>query len=211
MTLRRRDRIALGVVLILGLLGAYYMLALKPERAKVTALAAQITTQRQALATAQQNYATGKAAQASLAKDGGEWSALQLAVPAQSNIPALLRTLEKTAATVKVKMQAITLSGGATAASASTATPGTPTAPAGATPVPIQLTFSGGYAPLNNLVRRLTGLVSIDGGKVKATGPLLSISNVSLGGSPKLSVQLTAAIYQLPAASTAATTTTGGH
>ena len=44
-----------------------------------------------------------------------------------------------------------------------------------------------------------------------ATGPLLSIGSVSLSGSPNLTVQLTATIYQLAAASPAATTTTGGQ
>ena len=60
MTLRPRDRIALGVVLVLGLLGAFYMLALKPERPKVAALDGQIATERAKLTAAQQSYATGR-------------------------------------------------------------------------------------------------------------------------------------------------------
>ncbi len=211
MSLRGRDRIALGVVLILALLGAYYMLVLKPEQQKVSTLDSQIATQRSALTTAQTSYNEGRAALKSLSSDGAEWTALKLAVPAQSDIPAFLRTLEKTAAKVHVNMQAITLTGpSASAASAATAATPTTAAPA-ATPVPVQLTFSGGYKALNTLVGRLTGLVHVTGGKVHATGPLLNISNVALTGAPNLTVQLTASIYQLPAGTSTSGTATGGQ
>ena len=50
MTLRKRDRIVLAVVAAAAVLGAFYMLALKPERQKAASLGSQIATQRQALA-----------------------------------------------------------------------------------------------------------------------------------------------------------------
>ena len=74
--------------------------------------------------------------------------------------------------------------------------------------MPIQLTFNGGYIALNKLVRKLTGLVAVSGGKVHATGPLLSISSVKLTGSSSLTGSVTATIYQLAGA---AGTTTGGQ
>ena len=222
MTLRRRDRIVLAVVAVLAVLGAYYLVALKPERQQASALQAQITTQQQALTAAQQSYNVGRAARASLKTDGPEWAALKLAVPQQSDIPALLRTLEKNAKSVHVSMQAISLSGAsgsspaaaapapatpATGAAATTGAAGAAAAPA-ATPVPIQLTFAGGYVALNKLVRKLTGLVALSGGKVHAAGPLLSINSVALTGTKSLTGQLTATIYQLAAP---AGTTTGGQ
>jgi hypothetical protein len=216
MTLRPRDRVVLAVVAVVAVLGAFYMLALKPERQKASALQAQITTQQQALTVAQQSYIVGRAAQASLKHDGGEWAALKIAVPEQSDIPALLRTLEKNAKSVHVSMQAITLSGSGTSAAASAPAPTTPATGAGgtaaaapaATPVPIQLTFGGGYVALNKLVRKLTGLATVAGGKVHATGPLLSINSVALTGTKSLTGQLTATIYQLAAP---AGTSTGGQ
>jgi type II secretory pathway pseudopilin PulG len=217
MTLRRRDRIVLAVAAVLAVLGAYYLVALKPERQQASALQAQITTQQQALATAQQSYNVGRAARASLKTDGPEWAALKLAVPQQSDIPALLRTLEKNAKAVHVSMQAITLSGASGSSSAAaapapatgaTATAGAAAAAPTATPVPIQLTFGGGYVALNKLVRKLTGLVALSGGKVHAAGPLLSINSVALTGTKSLTGQLTATIYQLAAP---AGTTTGGQ
>jgi type II secretory pathway pseudopilin PulG len=217
MTLRPRDRIMLAVVAVLAVLGGYYLVALKPERQQASALQAQITTQQQALASAQQSYNVGRAARASLKTDGPEWAALKLAVPQQSDIPALLRTLEKNAKAVHVSMQAITLSGASGSSSAAaapapatgaTATAGAAAAAPTATPVPIQLTFGGGYVALNKLVRKLTGLVALSGGKVHAAGPLLSINSVALTGTKSLTGQLTATIYQLAAP---AGTTTGGQ
>ena len=220
MTLRRRDRIVLAVVAVLAVLGAFYLVALKPERQQASALQAQITTQQQALTAAQQSYNVGRAARASLKTDGPEWAALKLAVPQQSDIPALLRTLEKNAKSVHVSMQAISLSGasGSTPAASGPgtgppghwrrATTGAAAAAPAATPVPIQLTFAGGYVALNKLVRKLTGLVALSGGKVHAAGPLLSINSVALTGTKSLTGQLTATIYQLAAP---AGTTTGGQ
>jgi Tfp pilus assembly protein PilO len=212
MTLRKRDRIVLGIVAAAALLGAFYMLALKPERQQVSSLQSQIATQREALATAQQSYNAGRAAQAALKVDGREWAALKLAVPEQSDIPALLRTLEKSADSVHASMQSLSLAGatGASAAASATAVPapGTSTAAPAATPVPIQLSFSGGYVALNKLVSKLTGLVAISGGKVHATGPLLSINSVNLTGSSNLTGNLTATIYQLAGPAGA---TTGGQ
>ena len=209
MKLRGRDRILLAVVAIVALFGAYYMVALKPERQKVSALDAQITTARTNLVAAQQSYVTGRKAQAALKATAEEWSAIHLAVPNQSDIPALLRTLQSTAAAVHVHMQSISLSGttpSSTPVAATTpATPGatTTTAAPAATPVPVQLTFAGGYRALDTLVRSLNSLVAVSHGTLHATGPLMSISTVSLTGSGKLTVQISASLYQL--------STTGGQ
>jgi hypothetical protein len=223
MNLRPRDRVALAVVLAFALVGAFYMLVLKPEQKKASTLSAAIAGQRHALSTAQVNYAAGRAAQASIKANAAEWAALRRAVPNTSDIPALLRVLERNANAVGVKMQAIQLSAAGSGASPSTTTPSTGGAATGGasasgagapTSVGLSLTFAGGYTALHNLVQRLDGLVVISGNKVHATGPLLSISSVSLTGAAKLTVQLTATIYQLaaPTAATAATAaTTGGQ
>ena len=220
MKLRPRDRIALGIVLTVVVVGAFYMLALKPEQQKAANLNAQIATQRQTLAQEQQTYEAGRAAEATLKARSAQWAALSLAVPAQSNIPALLRLLERNARAVNVKMKSIQLAGasssststssagGTTGSSSSSGTPAA-TSPA-ATGVPVQLTFAGGYRALDALVHRLDSLVVLSRTTVHARGPLMSISSVALTGAPNLTVQLSATIYQLSAA-TAPGTTTGGQ
>ncbi len=216
MSLRPRDRIALVALVLLALVGAYYMLVLTPERHKVTALNAMIATQQQALAKAQDQTAAGQAAVASLRAGAAQYAAIGLAVPTRANIPALLRTLERTANAEHVKMQTISLTGGssATTSSSSAATSSTSTSSAGGpTVVPVQLTFSGGYLALDDLLRRLDEFVTVSGTDVHATGPLVSVSSVQLSGTPSLTAQLNATIYQLPASSTStgATTTTGAQ
>lgn len=214
MTLRRRDRIALAALLFLALVGAYYMLALKPERQQIKTLDAATVTQQQAFASEQQQYAAGRAAEAALRANAGQWTSVRVAVPVQSDIPALLRTLERTADAAHVKMRAIQLTGSssATTQSSTTASSAAASSTGGATAVPIQLTFAGGYMALDSLVRRLDGFVVVSGDEVHATGPLLSITSVQLSGAPKLVVQLNANIYQLPASSAAGqAATTGGQ
>jgi len=223
MKLRGRDRVLLAGVVVVALFGAFYLLAFKPEHQKVSALDAQITTARADLATAEQSYVTGKKAAEQLKTDEAQWKAIHLAVPNQSDIPALLRTLQSTADAVHVHMQSITLSGAASAttpaasattpaasattpaASGTPAAAGTTTAAAvpTATPVPVQLTFDGGYRALDTLVRQLNSLVVVSKGKLRATGPLMSIGTVSLTGTGKLTVQISASLYQL--------STTGGQ
>lgn len=220
MKLRPRDRIALGVVLIAVLVGAFYLLALKPEQQKASALNAQIATQRQTIAQEQQTYQAGRAAQATLKARAAQWAALRLAVPARSDIPALLRLLERNAKAAHVEMQSIQLAGGSGSSTGSgtsapssaptSTTSGSSTSTSGATGVPVQLTFSGGYRALDALVHRLDGLVVLSGDTVRSSGPLMSIGNVSLTGAPNLTVQMSATIYQLAAASNAAGATTGG-
>lgn len=231
MKLSSRDRLLLALVGIVALVGAYYMLALKPERQQATQLNASISSQQQALSTAESDYAAGRAAAASLKVDAAAWAALRQAVPAESDIPALLRILQANADAVGVGLQAITLNGSPSAAAAtapgssSSAGGSSAAAAAGATAVPLQLTFEGGYAALDRLVHRLDGLVVMSGKSVRATGPLLTISNVSLSrgsansssatgsssSSPSLSVQLTATIYQLNAGTSTTGATNGGQ
>ncbi len=160
----------------------------------------------------QQQTAAGQAAVASLRADAAEWTSIGLAVPAQADIPALLRTLERTANAEHVKMQMISLSGSSSPTPQSSSTASTSSA-SGATVVPIQLTFAGGYLALDSLLGRLDDFVTVSGSEVHATGPLVSVSSVSLSGTPNLAAQLNATIYELPASSaaTGAATTTGAQ
>jgi hypothetical protein len=210
MTLRPRDRVALIGILCLALVAAYYLLALAPERAKVTALDGAIATQQQALAQAQQELVAGRAAQAALGANAAEWNSIKLAVPAQADIPALLRTLQQTASAEHVKMRAITLTASSSATAPSSSTTSSAAASSATIATPIQLTFAGGYLPLEGLIQRIDGFVVVSGVVVHATGPLLTIASVQMSGTNSLVAQFTATIYELSASSTASGTTTNG-
>lgn len=212
LNLRPRDRIAICVIAVLAVCAGYFMLILKPEQGQASSLAASIAQQKATLTSEQQAYDTGRAAAESLKTDAAEWGSLRVAVPEQSDIPALLRLLQSSSAAAHVHMSSISITNASSASSA----PSAPATTAGAAPaaaatgVPIALTFTGGYVALNKMVSHLDGLVKVDGGRVTASGPLLSISSVQLSpGNPSLTVQMSATIYQL-AGSSPASSTTGG-
>jgi Tfp pilus assembly protein PilO len=210
MKMTARDRVLLGVLVVLLLCGGFYKFVLTPERHRANELQTQITAAQASLAKAQQREMTGRAAEIAVGKDQSDWTAAQRAVPNNANIPALLKLLARSANVAHVTMQSITLSdsSASSAAPATTAVNSTP----GLTSVPVSLTFSGGYQALNRLVNRLDTLVTISHRKLRATGPFVGISAVSVtplptGSGPALSFALTATIYQSSAGSSAAGTT----
>jgi Tfp pilus assembly protein PilO len=197
MTLRSRDKVALGIVAGVLVLVVFYFVAIAPQRSKISSLNASIVSQRQTLAEDKTAYEAGRAAQISLRMNRSQWAALKRAVPATANIPELLRTLQRNANSAHVTMQSITLSGTASAVAE------TSTSPAAPTSVPVSLSFSGTYQNLEQLLRKLDTLVVESGDHVRASGPLVSLGSVSLTGTAgKLDAALTASIYELAGVST---------
>jgi Tfp pilus assembly protein PilO len=211
MKLTPRDRVLLGVIVVLLLCGGFYKFLLTPERHRASALATQITSAQASLAKAQQRELTGRAAEIALRKDQPDWAAAQRAVPNTANVPALLKLLARSAHAAHVTMQSITLSGAPGSPVASTT--GAVNSTVGLTSVPVSLTFSGGYQALNRLVGRLDALVTVSQRRIRASGPLVGISSVDVtpgaggSGASALTVALTATIYQRSAATTAAGST----
>jgi hypothetical protein len=210
MNIQPRDRALLGVVAVLAVCAAFYLLVIGPEHRTESRLQTQIATAQASLAGAEQQEATGHSAEVFLRNSQGEWATAQRAVPRVSNIPALLKLLEHSAQAASVTMESVALTGaGGDSSAGSGSTAAASTTDHGATTIPVGLTFEGGYQALNRLVHHLDTLVSVSHGHLDASGPLVGISNVQLspssGGSkhnPVLSVQLTATIYQHSAGST---------
>jgi Tfp pilus assembly protein PilO len=218
-TISSRDRAILAAIAAIAVLAGFYLFVLRPQNTRADQLASQVVTAQKQLAEAQSGYATGRAAQRRLATIGAEYAAAQRAVPAQSDIPGLLRLLQRTADAAHVSIVSISLSGSGSASTTPTAPAATTTATgtaaaAGPESVPVSLTFGGGYQALNRMVHQLDALVVVSRGRLRAAGPLVGISNVSLtpgtGGSSQLSVALSASIYQTAAASSTAGATSGG-
>lgn len=216
MTLTPRDRILLVAIAVVLASFGFYHFALSPARHRAASLEPKIAAARTQLVQAQGKYAAGRAAAGSLHTSAPSFTAAERAVPAEADVPGLLRLLQRGAREAHVSMQSISLSG-ASATPSSTSTPTTSGATAsssGATEIPVSLTFEGGYQALNRLVARLDRLVTVSGNRVHAAGPLVGISNVSLSGmsGASLTVNLTAVIYQRSAAPTAVsgTSTTEG-
>jgi hypothetical protein len=197
MTLSSRDRILLVVIVVIVAAFGFDKFALAPERRQAAKLGTQIAAQQASLSRAQESYASGRSAAAAERANAPVWAAAERAVPQNSDIPGLLRLLQSSAQAAHVDMQSISLSG--TSATGSVVTAAAGSSAAGPTEIPVSLTFQGGYQALNRLVAKLDGLVVASGTKLRAHGPLVGISNVSLAagntGSTE-TVQLTATLYQ---------------
>ena len=220
MNISARDRALLAVVVGLAVLAAIYVLVLGPQYTRAGQLQKSVLAARQKLSVAQQQYATGRAAQRRLSATTADYAAAHRAVPGQSNIPALLRLLQRTADAANVSIDSISLSGsgsGTTSTPSPAATPGAATTSTGggAQTVPVSLTFGGGYQALNRMVQRLDTFVLVSHGHLRAAGPLVGISSVDLtpqsnSGASRLSVTLSATIYQHAAAASVNGATSGG-
>lgn len=214
MNLTPRDRVLLvGIAVVLVGFGFFHF-GLSPTRSKAASLESQVAAARTSLAQAQRRYEAGRSAAGSLRRTAPSYTAAERAVPRTADIPGLLRILARSARQAHVKMENISLSGAGTAATASTtATPGTATSTGGAAEVPVSLTFAGGYQALNRLVGRLDDLVTVSGDHIRAAGPLVGISNVSLSGAQtgsSLTIAITAVVYQHSAVAAAGTSTPAG-
>lgn len=105
----RRDRIALTVVAMAALLGAYWFLVLAPKREQAATLKTQIATQRTRLQTAQSDLAASQAARSSYAANYTAVAQLGKAVPADDDIASLVYQLDSTAGASSINFQSIKL------------------------------------------------------------------------------------------------------
>jgi hypothetical protein len=215
MKLTPRDRVLLGVLVVLLLCGGFYKFLLTPERHHANNLKTQISAAQTSLAKAQQKDLSGHAAETALSKSQTDWAAAEKAVPENADVPALLKLLARSAAAAHVVMRSISLSTptSSTTGGTTNATTGATTGGLSLTTIPVSLTFEGGYQALNRLVDHLDTFVGISHEQLQASGPLVGIGSISVAplNNPlhptRLSVQLTANIYQRSAGATAAGST----
>lgn len=121
----KRDRITLAVLGLVVVLGAFFMLALKPLRAELSALDTELTAEQDRLVAAQAQAAQARTARDRYVADYAAVARLGKAVPADDDLPALLYQLQAAAEGAKIDFTALKLAGASTAA---------PTPPATATP-----------------------------------------------------------------------------
>jgi hypothetical protein len=113
-----RDRIALTVVVVMALLGAYWFLLLGPKRGEASQLKRQVEQQETRLQTARQTVAAAQQARTSYPANYAAVARLGKAVPADDDIPSLLYQLDKTAKGNGADFRLIKLLGGSSGAPA---------------------------------------------------------------------------------------------
>ncbi len=182
--------IAVVVPLLVGVAG--FMLLVSPKKALAKQIATQtadlqtqIDTRRAQLSS---STATPKIKYADVYR-------LQQALPAAIRVPDLILELDRIGADAGIQFDSITF-------------PASTTPPLGAyTPFPVALTFNANFYTVTDLLYRLRSLVAVRNGSLDASGPLISISSVSLApAGKKLTVSLSLNAYAYTPAPAAPTT-----
>ncbi len=220
-----RDRIVISVLVVAGILGAFWFGLLSPKRQDAQRLEAQLATQQQRLAKAQAGAAEATSARDRYNADYKTVALLGKAVPSSDGMSSLLFQVDSAAGDSRIDFRSLTNGGGAAgasapapapapAAAAPAATPGAsttaPAATSGAapTPLPLSLIFSGSYMDMQRMLGRLDRFVRVDGDDIRVNGRLLSIDDIALSAEPgslaKVQATITATAYTLPAGSTPA-------
>jgi hypothetical protein len=195
--MRVRDRLILGVIAAVIVVGAVWLVLVSPERSKASNLGTQIATEHAALASAQASLAAAKATAAGYPADVAAISHVMTAVPPDPQESNIVTTITKLAGS-SVDVHEITVGGAAAT---------------GTGPVSIGLTFTfkTTYSALESFIAKLDNLLKTDGTNIDASGRAFTVNSVSLEPLPpnKTTATVTVAAYaQNPAAPVAAATTT---
>ena len=208
-----RDRLMLmGIVALAVLLGAWFT-TVAPERERAAKISAEVETARQQLASAESAADSAKNAQAQYSSAYASLVSLGQAVPASSETPALIYTLDRATHSRDVNFTSITAGTTGTASTGAAATPAAQNATF--SQEPFTFVFNGSFVDLYKLLDQLEGFtVQTSAGGLHVNGRLLTIDSVSLapgnnGGessskskSPRLTGTISATAYVLPAGAT---------
>jgi type II secretory pathway pseudopilin PulG len=116
----QRDRVILVVVLAVGALGAYWMLALKPKRQEAAKLGQDLSSAQQRLDQARTDLQAGQAARSTFAANYSAVARLGKAVPSDDDVPSLVYQLDSTAKSTGVDFRSVKLKAGSNSAPATT-------------------------------------------------------------------------------------------
>jgi Pilus assembly protein, PilO len=214
----QRDRYILIVIATVGLLGAYWFLALAPKRSDLSKLDKDLSEAQQTLTQSQQEKTEFAQARVAFPALYASLGRLGKAVPADEDVPSLLVQLNHAAAqanvdfrSVELKVDAVdqiasasgpapaasTPATGASGASGATGTTGTAGAATGTLqPLPFQYTFRGDFYKLTNLIQNVTRLVHERNKTLAISGRLVAVVGFGL---TRHKVTILAASYMLPA------------
>jgi hypothetical protein len=212
-----RDRLMLMGIVALAVLAGAWLTTVAPEREHASKLTAEVESARQQLATAESQAANARGSQAQYSTAYTSLVSLGQAVPATTETPALIYTLDRASHRRDVQFSSITSSSSSSSGSSSAPTPAAQGV--GFTQQPFTFVFSGSFVDLYKLLNQLEGFtVQTPSGALHVNGRLLTIDSVSLtpdtseaqgsstSSKPKsgqLTGTITATAYVLPAGQSA--------
>ena len=201
----KRDRIMLSVVAAVAVLGAAWMLAIKPKRQEASQLADQASQAQERRDAALASLANAKQARAEFADAQIGIARLGKAVPTDEDVATLVFQLEGSARRAGIDFRSVRLDQVGAAATAQTgAATGQSTGATDIKKVPFSLTFEGEFFDLRRFIDHANSFARMRDGKyVSVRGRLLEIEGVSMvagsKGFPQLKAQITANAYTAPA------------
>ena len=210
----RRNAVVLAVVGVVALAGAYWKLALGPQRAEAARLAAAVAAKEAEARDAQDRLASYQRARRSYQANYATLLKLGKAVPEDDDTRSLMVQLDAAARRSGVDFRTVTVGGGATPAAApadgTAATPTTAPPPgavsvgsAGFSAMPFTFSFRGDFTELSRFFDRLQRFVTQRNARMTVTGRLLRLNAISLtpdvSGFPRLRAEVSASSFLLPA------------
>jgi Tfp pilus assembly protein PilO len=199
-----RDRLVLMGLVVLAVLGAGWLMVVKPERKKASEVQAQVSSARSSLSSAQDELSQARAAETRYTQAYASIVRMGKAVPPGQEVASLVYELDQASGHRNVSFESITSS---EASSSSTSTPAV--ASAGFQQLPFTFSFSGSFDDLAQLLARLDNFTTSGSrGALFVNGRLLTIQSVDLSpanasasesqGAGKLNGTITATAYVLP-------------
>jgi Tfp pilus assembly protein PilO len=231
----KNTRALIGLVLVVVLAGALWILLVSPKRKEADELKTQVTQLQQGLATAQGQANEARAAKRAFPTDYRQMVLVGKAVPEGSETASLLVSLNRIGIRSKTAFEQLTLDasegvteGATTAGQAgptAVAEPVPPTEaeaallPLGATVgtanlgvMPYSLTFTGGFFGIANFIEGIESEIKTGHGELTIDGRLITIDGFSLVGlgenSPLLKAEFSVTTYLVPPPEAATSTLT---
>lgn len=219
-----RDRLVVGIVVVVAAIVATWFFAIQPKRSQASKLGSQISSLQSQLSSAQSEVARGEAARATFSTNYTQLARLGQAVPADDNTPSLIYQLQGAASSTGVDFRSLvfnpsasgstgsappppssTSAGNAAVSQTASATlpPGAGIGPAGFPVQPFTFTFQGNFFHLSSFFKRLEDFVVANNNKVTVSGRLMTLNAISFAAAPEGFPQITATIsattYLVPA------------
>jgi Tfp pilus assembly protein PilO len=207
-----RDRYVLIALAMVGVLGAFWFLAISPKHKDASTLSGQVSAAQTRLDTANAAVASASSAKAKYSSDYSTVAQLGKSVPVDDDVPSLVYQLQHAASANHIDLEQIKMTGSASASAAptgaaaavasatgSTATPGTTTATtttsalppgaavgtAGFPTMPFAFSLNGSFSDMNRFLHSVNNLTQVNRDGILVRGRLLSTDGVVYTAGPK--------------------------
>ena len=205
MKVESSTRTIVGMLVIVALAAAFWVLLISPKRSEANELSSKVTNLQATLAQQRSALAEAQAARREFANNYHQLVVLGKAVPAGDDTPSLLIQINHIADQSHVTFNSITL--GALEGSEATEAPpastpsteavppteaeasllplGASIGPAGLGVMPYDLSFSGSFFNVADFIKGVDQLVETENSKIAVDGRLITVNGFSLSASAK--------------------------